>query len=104
MKKRTRKKISRRYLDGGSISRYVRGMDEAPTGLGGWSCYVILAKGISAAVCTEAYRRGWDGYWGNNPLLVYTDDDLNHVVGWAAGCCRSVVRRTGYTLADRENS
>lgn len=101
MKKRIAKKVAKRYIDGGSISRYVRGLDEYPTGQGGWGAQVVLAKGLTGAVLSEAARRGWDGYWADSPILVYHDDADNSVVGWAAGCSKSVTWMTGYSLSDR---
>ena len=72
MKQRTAKKIAKRYLDTGVMpKRYSVYHDQEWRWTDTWVSYFSpVSDKLRCAIYAEAYRRGWDGYWAEDPLIV----------------------------------
>lgn len=82
--RRVAKKIAKRYLDGGNVQRYLMGVDEYPDGTGNFRADAVFPKRIYAAICAEAYRRGWDGFYLDSPFLIYAGTEGGTWYGYAS--------------------
>jgi len=69
--RRLAKKIAKRYLDGGDVSRYLLGAVDywvdGKTAKG----ELVFPLRIERAILCEARRRGWSGCHWDSPLVIY---------------------------------
>ena len=80
--RRLAKKIAKRYLDGGDVSRYLLGAVDywVGTAIG----ELVFPLRIERAILREARRRGWNGCHWDSPLVIYSDDGDGAVYGYGA--------------------
>lgn len=74
MNNRIRKKLARRYLDGGDVTRWARGTQSHMVSPDVEKTELIVPERLRRAIYSEAYRRGWDGCHWNNPLVISITD------------------------------
>ena len=74
MKRRTLKKVAKRYLDTGYMpKRYILAVEETADGFANRYTKTVMrlrSPRLQTAVYAEAYRRGWNGNHWDDPMVL----------------------------------